>query len=213
MYEKITAAEILNFQKTNTSPTEAQITLKDIVVFYENQILPYRYTYTCEHELKISFIFEDENLCHLLFGTIDKHYHKRKEYVGKLGYNNIKNGIVTLENLPSFIRSKSIHRILDFILISKIISKPTVIIFNNKLVKQDGNKYLNSDIKAKFLLAKQLTVFQYIHLFLNEVGPQKKLAPISFFPNKDENYIREQTIFKVVGTPIIEKIDKSDEVI
>lgn len=213
MYEKITAAEILNFQKTNTSPSKDQITLKDIVEFYESQICPYRYTYICEHDLKLSFTFEDENLCHLLFGTIDRTFYKRKDYVGKLGYNNIKEGIVTLNNLPPVICSKGIHRLLNFILISKILSSPTVIIFNNNLIKQNGKNYLNSCIQARFLLAKQIAPSNYIHLFLNLEGPKKILVPKSFFPNREDNYIREQTIFKTIGTPIIEKIDKSDEAV
>jgi len=214
MYEKLSKIEIENFQKTNTTPIKDNLTLKDLIVFYENDIMPYRYIYECEHNLKVSFTFEEENLPHLLFGTIEKTYAKRKDYTGQLGYDNMKNGLVTLDNLPKFIYDKGIHRILNFILISKVLAKPSVIIFNKNLVKQNGNKYINTNINAKFLLDRNLNNGKHIHLFLDQVGKSKRLVPNSFFPNDKENYILDQVSFKVENSKI-EKIkdDSSKEAI
>ena len=61
----------------------------------------------------------------------------------------------------------------------------------------DRKKLKESLIQSKFLLYRELNTGSIVHLFVDERGSSKKLIPISFFPDNDENYISEQIKFKV----------------
>lgn len=204
MYQVLSVDKIKEYQQKHLKLKDEDINLKDLMIFYEENIIPYLYTYECEHELKVRFSFEDENLCHLLYGTVDKTFSNRKNYTGKQGYECIKNETVTFEKLPEKLKKKCIHRIKSFLLIEKILEKPKVIIYNKNMV--DRKKLKESLIQSKFLLYRELNTGSIVHLFVDERGNSKKLIPISFFPDSDENYISEQIKFKVVNYEKIPKI-------
>lgn len=203
MYEKLSEDIIKLHQQKETPLTEEELCLKDILTYYEKEIMPFKYTYECEYGLHISFCFNKDNLCHLLFGTIDKKKHPswKKKYSGNKGYEGIDTKSITLENLPDELKSKAINRAGSFILINKLLKKPSIIHFNCALVKNSNIKTINTNIDAKYLLNKKTIEGTTLHLFLKETDAKHSiLVPNSFFPNSKDNYIENQLPIKVISS-------------
>lgn len=196
-YEKLSETLIESHHHSQTPLSEDEFSLHDLLYFYEQEIMPYRYIYTCQNNLTIEFCFNQDNFCHLIFGTIDDKTLKPK-YSGKKGYLGISNHDILLEKSPPKLKKKAIERGGNLIFLPKLLSKPTIIHFNKFLVKNEKVKTINSEIDAKFLLDKQLCTGDRIHLFLKEVNAKQSiLVPNSFFPNDKDNYIDHQLSFKV----------------
>lgn len=181
------------------------ITLKDLVDYYEKNIRPYKYVYHCAHGLKLEFDITEDQLCHLLFGTIPSGIHNRSKFAGQTGYNAIKSGEVEIKDLPHKTKSKAKNRIKYFFYIDKLLSNPSVIHYNGNIVRKgDHIKIGESLIDANYLFTKSVMGEKKIlHFFLKTVG--KKIEPITFFAQEDTCYIENQLRFKVLRSEKIKK--------
>lgn len=168
-----------------------QIKLVDIQNYYKSNIYPYTYEISSYNSLKLEFNIQPDNLCHLLFGTVNKGMAKNyKIYKGLPGYQNIENELITFDNLPPTILKYANGRMYDFIEIHRLLTNPKGVIFFNKNVDCSNSKILNrlnikkcSDIEADFMIYKNINAKKYIHLFLRNVKTSKGnviLTPVNF---------------------------------
>lgn len=174
--------------------------LLEVVNYYEENIKPYKYTYECNNNLKITFYIDESDICHLITGTIPKGTPNASKYRGIEGYNKIKSGEITITNLPHNIKkSKVKNRCNSFLNLENMLANPKAIYYNPKIVKKgDSIKLKDSDLKADFLLYK-LKNNDIIHLFLR--NEHKRVIPVSIFSqgkNKDE-YITDQIEIKILN--------------
>lgn len=187
-----------------TSPNE----LQQVLEYYERNIEPYKYIFHCELGLTLEFTIEKNQLCHLLFGTIEKSISNRRNFYGETGYNAIKKGTIKkISDLPYKNRSHARNRIKYFYQIDKLLKNPKVIHYNQNIVRKGNDiKIGKSIIKANYLCTKILTEEKdfIIHLFLKISG--KRLEPVSYFAQKDDSYIKDQLKIKVIK---VEKVEKN----
>lgn len=187
--------ELKEFQKNRTVPNNDQISLKLIQQYFEEYILPYKYTYSCDNSLTITFNIEKEQFCHLLYGSPGK-ISKAKSYKGMEGYCKIANETITFNNLDHSLKHKAKIRSKNFIFLETLLDKPKIIQYNGNIVKKGNDiKIGESLIDASFLMNKDIND-QQMHFFIKNIS-SKKIVPITFFPQKDTCYIDRQIILKV----------------
>ena len=175
--------------------------LYDILLFYENKIRPYKYTYKCEFGTTISFTIEPDEVCHLFFGSLkNKNVPNAKLFKGQAGYDAILNGTVTKVpyQLVNDFKSKS----LAFYKLPELLNEPIAIYYNENIVQKGNIRGFYSDINGDFLLYKEIDN-KNIHFFLKHF-PNKndRLIPYSTFHNKKNDYIVNQKIIKVLDMSI-----------
>lgn len=178
------------------SKLDYNLLLQDALTYYEKEIKPYKYIYHCKFGLKLEFDITEDQVCHLLLGTIDKGIPNRRNFVGKSGYDAIKSGNVKFSQIPKKNIKHVKSRIKHFNLLDKLLSSPKVIHYN-QAITQKGNsiKFNNSLIKADYLLIKEIHNNTTLHFFIRE--NKSNLEPVSFFAQKDDSYIKNQLSFKV----------------
>lgn len=208
----------------NTETVVYDAPLLEVLNYYKDCILPYRYEIYSHNNLKLEFEIATDNLCHLLFGTVNANMVSNyKQYKGQLGYDNIKNGTLTFDNMPTSIL-KYTHdkkRIYDFFEINTLLDKPKGVFFLNESVDCSGSKNFirnfniknSSDIRADFMLYKNIRNQKIMHLFLRnekEGGNKIKLVPVSFFSipisqKEGKHFINKQKGFEVCDSKKVPK--------
>lgn len=175
--------------------------LYDILMFYENEIKPYQYTYKCEFGTTINFTMEPDEVCHLFFGSLkNKNIPNAKLYKGQVGYDSILNGTVTKVpyQLVDAFKSKS----LAFYKLPELLEEPTVIYYNENIIQKGGIRGLCSDIDGDFLLHKEINN-KNIHFFLKHFPDKNnRLVPYSTFHNRKNDYVVNQKKIKVLNVSI-----------
>ncbi|MEF9992743.1 MAG: hypothetical protein RR676_12990 [Acinetobacter sp.] len=178
--------------------------LYDIIKFYKSDIEPFRYFYKCMFGIQIDFSIDPDQVCHLIFGSVAKlNIPNASEYKGNLGYNNISNKKIT--KVPRGLKENYETKRKAFFLLPKLLKKPDVIFFNDKIVESGNIKGLQTTrIDGDFLLYKQIDKIN-VHLFLKWSYEKKTLVPYSLINNKKDNYILNQKKLKVVEQNIYKK--------
>lgn len=178
------------------SKLDYNLLLQNAITYYEREIKPYKYVYHCKFGLKLEFDITEDQVCHLLLGSIDKCVPNRRNFIGKSGYNAIKNGNVKFSQIPKKNSKHAKNRIKHFNLLDKLLSSPKIIHYN-QAITQKGNsiKFNNSLIKANYLLIKEIHNNNTLHLFIRE--NKLNLEPVSFFVQKDHSYTENQLSFEV----------------
>lgn len=183
-----TLERLINYRNTKKIPEKNEIKFKTIQKYFEKFIYPYKFVYTCDYNLKIEFIFEKQEFCHLFFGTIEKGFPNAKKYRGLEGYNEISSEHINMKNFPPKLWDYSKTRIKYFHFLDLILEDPEVIYFNPQIVDRGNYKIATTRIKAEFLFFKKITNMNLLFFLLKE----KNLKPLSFFPDKTENYTQNQ---------------------
>lgn len=179
-------------------PEISEVSLQVLQTYYENEILPYKYRYECNNGLTLDFFVEKSEFCHLLLGSVDKLVSDPNTYKGVKGYDNIKNNVVTIDNLPSKIKDSARYRIKSFIFLPLLLKNPQIIYFNKHIS--------NTQIPADFLLYKTFEKIK-MHFFLKTINNKTgHLACLSFFHNEGDKYISNQIKLKVKNVIIAENI-------
>ncbi len=130
--------------------------------FYQENLIPYTYTYKALFGIEIELSFSDNQFCHLIFGYV--------------------------KDIPKKYKSKRDA----FYYIPKLLEKPTIYMFNKDIVDCGKLKGLKkTDIDADFLLYRDVDG-KKIHLFLRWSDNDKKLVPCSLIKNNTDNYIEKQ---------------------
>ncbi|MFF3925489.1 PBECR4 domain-containing protein [Paenibacillus lactis] len=119
----------------STKPRIDQISLELLRQYYERNLEPNIFIFELDNGIIVNLDFNKEHLCHLL--GIEKmargavKYKERYNYFGIAGYNNIRNGIITIQHLKdlnkgrfNFIKDKLIF----FYLLPYIVDSPRNII-------------------------------------------------------------------------------------
>jgi hypothetical protein len=161
--------------------------------YFESYIKPYKYIYTCEHNLKIEFIFESHEFCHLLFGTIPKEFPTRKKYKGVEGYNNISTENVTMSNFPNTLWKYAKTRIKCFHFFDLVLENPKVIYFNPQIVDRGNHKIATTRLNAEFLIFKEIVNQKILFFLLKDT-----LKPCAFFPDKTGKYTDNQIKLNII---------------
>ena len=159
--------------------------------FYQENLIPYTYTYKALFGIEIELSFSDNQFCHLIFGYV-KDIPNAFSYKGKKGYDKIINLEITspppYKDIPKKYKSKRDA----FYYIPKLLEKPTIYMFNKDIVDCGKLKGLKkTDIDADFLLYRDVDG-KKIHLFLRWSDNDKKLVPCSLIKNNTDNYIEKQ---------------------
>ena len=132
-----------------TNPRINEISLELLREYYEKFLYPFEYHYTIKYaagEYTIELRFDMENLSHLLgLESIVKYNlnrHDIKKYKGIHGWENIKNGIITIDTLKGInkkrFKSKK-DKMVFFYLIPNLITSPKAIYFDNSKVNPPTN--------------------------------------------------------------------------
>ena len=169
--------------------------LQLLIEFYENNIKPYKFMYKLEHGIELSLEIKEEEVCHLIFGSLTKkNIPNSAFYKGKKGFEKIKNGEVT--TVPFSLQDAYKSKSKAFLILDKVLIKPNAIMFNQKIVKKrNGN---STDIAANFLFYKEKNNI-VAHLFIEKIknSREERFIAKSCFHNNDENYIKDQIVLKV----------------
>jgi hypothetical protein len=169
--------------------------LLDIISFYNNNIKPFRYTYDLIFGTKLSFTFESDAICHLLFGKINN-VPSGYMYKGQAGYNNILNKTIT--SVPQQLKKAYKNKAPAFYLLPKLLANPTAIYFNPLIIPK-GSMGATTDIDGDFLLYKEIDN-KNIHLFLKWIPEKKIFVPYSSFQNTSNTYINDQLKVKILNS-------------
>ena len=192
----LTLDELLEIQKQRKVPSISQISLQVLLSYFEQYILPFKYIYTCRNKLTIEFTIKERELCHLLFGTIDKNFPHASKYKGELGYKNIKDGSLTLGNLPQQILKKAKSRIMFFIYLDVLLDNPRLIYFNPKIVDRGNFNIAHTQVDADFLFHKIIADYN-IHFFIKN-WKDDSIVSVSFFPDEKDGYVKNQVPMKII---------------
>lgn len=178
--------------------------LDEILNFYETELCNRIFKYQLNNKIDIEIIFYIENLCHLL--GLQHIYKKNKKYLGRSGYDKIKNGQLKRNNLKKHnkaayneieIKLNLFDEILDMLKSGKLIkfyqyrTKPLSLIAADFIIFQDKKEYI-------------------LHLFLKQENDKtNQYVPISFIVkssnDKSKNqYISGQEYKKITNFEIIE---------
>ena len=180
--------------------------LIEIVNYYKVNIKPYTYKIMSDNNLLLEFQINEDNLCHLLFGTIQKGMKNRGNYMGNLGYKNLELETVTKENLPNEIKKHANERTDWFPNIHKLLDNPKAGYFFNKEIVEIGKaiRLNKTDIQGDFLIYKEVDGY-YLHLILKNISQNGTVVPIPccFFVRKvskdrAEMFIEKQKEFRIV---------------
>jgi hypothetical protein len=197
--------DVQTLSKLDKKPYIDQITLELLRQFYEEFLEPYVFIFELENGVSVNLDFHKESFCHLVgIEKLARNVVSKKDrhkYVGVNGYENIKNGTITLKELRDAAK-KRINLIKDklvfFYLIPQIIESPTILL--DFITAPDG-----SNIEAQFI-AYSSTEEVYIHLAIDEDEKTGRHFPRSFFAerinesNDGTKFIKGQTPLKVVST-------------
>jgi hypothetical protein len=180
-----------------------QLSLKLLLEYYEQKLSPYIYQYEVPGKPTIELTFPKAQFCHLLaiekIMTANKQMRRNsKNYRGILGYENIKNNIITFEifrNKPyrgTFFRNK--NKFTYFHLLPKVIENPILIDFDSS--KVDPSTKISAD-----LVFYNVVSGDYLHLAVvktEEAG--NRYRPRSWFiqsksdPHIDKFIVDQQKI-------------------
>lgn len=172
--------------------------LFDLISFYNTDIRPYKYTYKLMFGTEISFTFEPDAICHLLFGKITN-VPNGSMYKGQAGYDGISNKIIT--TIPHQLRKDYKNKSPAFYCLPALLANPTVMHFNPLIVPK-GSMGSTTDIGGDFLLYKEINN-KNIHLFLKWIPEKKIFVPYSSFQNTTTTYTIDQLKIKVLNPHII----------
>lgn len=188
--------------------------LIDLVNYYDSVLSPYRYILTSHNGLTLDFDIKPNEMCHLVFGTIDDKLPKKENYKGLKGYQKLKDGTVTWNNLPHAVKKHSNIRTEYFDQLHKVIEKPTGAIFYNSQIVPNPHalKLKSTDIQGDYLIYKK-TESCILHLILANIrgGSTIRLIPTCFFVRKLENsnadiFLQKQKEFQVLSSKKLKKI-------
>lgn len=176
--------------------------LEVAVDFYKNQVEGSTYTIKSDNKLELWFSVQKDELCHLFFGTIDiSIYQNPGVFKGINGYNHITSDYSTLNALPYRVRKKGRDRIVAFPQLDWLLQKPKGIHFNKNIIVKGKIIHLEKSVlDADYLLYRIDDTGLIYHLFLRNinVSGNTKLVPVSFFAQRDNNYIADQKEFNVL---------------
>jgi hypothetical protein len=195
-----------------------QISLELLRQYYEQFLEPYIYLFELENGVVVNLDFNKKSFCHLIgvekmaIGAVK--FKDRYKYFGTEGYNNIKNGLITIKHLKqlnkgrfNFIKDKLVF----FYLIPKIVEAPEILL---DFVLDETD---NSLIEAK-LLVYSSTEEAYVHIGIDEDSDSKRYFPRTFLIeriNKDNDgtkFIKGKTPFKVIKAEKIERTSKTGQI-
>lgn len=169
-----------------TMPSEDEISLQTIAMFYEEHLCARQYCYAIRHKWQeIRLRFKPGDLCHLL-GI--QHILTGYEYRGERGFMAMKEGQLTFESLKRANiggYEDMLYRILYFPFLFQLIHKPKIAV--------EVQQHSTSIVKAQFVFYDQYGA-QYIELKLrqeNEANPNF-FVPVSFSVKrkiKDRNHV------------------------
>lgn len=152
-------------------PSENEVTLQTIAMFYEEHLCHRQFFYSISHKnQEIRLRFKPGDLCHLL-GI--QHIKKGKEYSGERGFQAMKNEIVTFESLKQANvggYDDMLYRMLYFPFVHQLIQNPKIVIEN----QQQSSNF----VKAQFTFYDGYGE-QYIELKLRR---ESEDAPTFFVP-------------------------------
>lgn len=189
---------------------QTELELLDVINYYESKIKPYKYIYRFKNNLTLEFQIEEDQICHLLIGTLPKGMANKCKYKGQEGYKNIKSGILKLSNLPPQIDKRKVkNRCRAFLKLDKILQNPKAIIYNPNIIKKGSSiKLGKSVLQAEYLFYKIIDE-KIVHVFLRNDNKSENIVVVSLFEQaktKDE-YITDQVNLEVV-TKEKELVDK-----
>jgi len=171
------------------TPELNEISLQVLQEYFEQEILPYKYTYHCNYNLSIDLSIKTSNFCHLIFGTVEDKVSKGvlHKYVGQSGYDYIKSGQVTMDNIPVKIKQYAKLKLKAFIYLSNLLDNAKVIHFNPILT--------TTIIKSDFVLYRNYKNLN-LNLFLRTLNRKTNLlSGISFISSDNDYYIKDQLKF------------------
>lgn len=173
----------------------------DVLMFYHEEMTPYKYIYHLESEAIVELIFNDGHFCKLL--ALDEFApspYNRREYLDIAGINLITSGTITSEKMKKEkygIWHTYRNRIEYFPYLVVLLNNPEYVIF-------DYSK-ANCKIKAAIILVYKLSDNELLHLFCNFTDKEKtKIKPVTFIVHKNEKYVLDQENCKVVKTERVE---------
>lgn len=187
--------------------------LIDAINFYESYIMPYKYIYICDNNLKIEFNITPEEVCHLIFGTLGQNIKKKSDYKGLKGFNNIKSKSLKFKELPYDLQKKPKPRIKALMALPQLLDNPKIIYFNQQIINVGISKIFKSDIDANFLIYNEIENIN-VHLFLRNIirkGNFEKISCVSLFHNKPKTYIENQIelrVLEISKIPILKDLSK-----
>lgn len=135
----------IQLNELNANPRISDISLDLLREYYETYLNPFEYHYNVIDETNqydIELRFDQENLCHLLgLESIVKYNINRNElhnYKGQKGWNNIKDGNITINSLKDINKSRfksGKDKMVFFYLVPNLIKTPKAIYFDNSLLE------------------------------------------------------------------------------
>ncbi|SED17814.1 PBECR4 domain-containing protein [Paenibacillus sp. GP183] len=203
--------DVLTLSQLISKPKIDEISLELLQAYYEAFLVPYTYAFTLDNGMEINLDFDKEHFCHLTgIGKVAIGSVKNKEldkYFRLEGYDNIKNGVITLQHLKKLNKGKFKQikdKLVFFYLLPNIVESPEI------LLDFTGGTPSSTRIEAK-LLAYSATDEVYVHVGIDEDPNTKRHFARSFFTERINDtsdgtkFISGLTPFKVVKA---EKIDR-----
>lgn len=184
------------------------LSLIEIINHYDTVLSPFNYIIKSQNNLTLEFDIKPSEVCHLLFGTINKGLPMRQNYKGLNGYNKIKDETVTWDNLPHSVKKHSNIRTEYFDKFHKLLDKPSSGIFYNSKIVQNIHalKLKTTDIQGDFLIYKVIDNC-ILHLILENVSTNGtyRLTPKCFFVRKLANsnadvFLQNQKEFPILSS-------------
>lgn len=180
-----------------------EVVLKDLLDFYASDLCNRIFEFDLPKGKTIQVRFYEEQFCHLL-GI--QHIFNNKRYLGKAGFERIKNEKLIMKDVINASGKKSkeiIKRLEHFTDILKILQEGELVIFDSEKVKHP------TDIQADFCLYDDNKLY-IAHLFLRKsTALKEEYAPISFIvreysDKKYKSFIENQKYIKIVNRRIVE---------
>ncbi len=158
-----------------------EISLKSLLENYTASLCCKLFVLSLSDEKKIKIRFFEESLCHLL--GLQHVYGKERKYLGRSGYEKIKNEEITVQHLKrhnksqySFIK----QRLLHFDEIIEILREGDLVRFSQEKVKR------TTSITADFVLYKDKKKY-LLQLFLIKEINTDVYTPKSFFTVSEDD--------------------------
>ncbi len=182
----------------------AEVDLKELLSEYEKNLCDKTFRYELANGTVIDVVFYQEQFCHLL-GIQHIFNEKKYDYIGKKGYEKIKNDDLTVKSLKSHNKNKfySIkERLRNFDKLYQLILDGDLIKFYSDRTRPP------TTISADFVIYHEETE-HILHLFLRKESANSNIfAPVSFVikshnDKTPKQFINFQEYKKIVKREVI----------
>lgn len=196
----------MELKSLTINPRINNISLDLLREYYEMFLYPFEYHYSIrdnKEQYEIKLRFDKENLSHLLgLESIVKNNLNRKEikkYKGVQGWDNIKNGDITINSLKSINKKRfkdGKNKLVFFYLLPRLIESPKAIYFDNSKVNPQ------TKIQSKILFFNDYDR-SILHLGIEPNDENTYYVPRTFFieritdTNSGTKYIKDQQMIEL----------------